>query len=614
MKRYIWALSILAVLAIILLTGCGKQKYEETDLDKKPDEEIFIDEEATIIINGIGYYDWTVYTMGKGNKPEGGYNNEIVLSSMSDPKTFNPLTANETSSTTAFSGVFEGLTTQDGVTLDVVPLLAKSWEISDDGLVYTFHLHQNVKFNNGVPMTADDVVFSFNNLVYNENIPGVGMRDILKIKGKFPKVEKVDEYTVKITLPSKFAPFLRIVGGVDILPKHILQRYVARGEMKSTWNVNTDPKEIIGTGPYRITLYKEGQRLIQEPNLYYWRDGWPKIAKRIILIVPNIDTASLKFKSGETDNFTARGEDYTPLKNIAEKQDFSLYDCGGSAGTLFLTFNQNVLGVPKHKQVWFRDKLFRQAIAYALDKQRIIEEVYRGMAKALIAAEPASNRLFHNPNVRTYEYDPEKAKELLEEAGYRDYDGDGIREKPKGVPVSFLLTTNSGNNVREQSCQIITNDLKSIGLDVTFTPLEFNNLITKMNQAGDWHAMIMGLTGGVEPHYGFNVWRVDGRTHMYNQRPLQPNDERDWDKWEKGLRDWEHRIQEIFEEGIEELDPVKRKAIYDEWQEIVAEELPYIYLVSQKTIPAVRNKFKNLKPTAYGGIYHNIDKELEIVP
>ncbi len=603
MKRSYWTSAISVATGIVFLLGCLGCGSKKTYVEAKAQE-----------INDIQYEELTVYTMGIGKRPSSGYKNEIVLTSISDPKTFNPYTASETSSTDAFAGVFEALTKQDGVTLEVIPSLAESWEVSDDGLTYTFHLRKNVRFNDGEPMTADDVVFSFNELLYNEDIPGVSMRDILTIKGKRVQVEKIDDHTVKMTLPSKFAPFLRIVSGVDILPKHAIEDIVERKEFGSAWNINTDPREIIGIGPYRIASYKEGQRLIQEPNPYYWNKGFPKIAKRIILIVPNLDTAVLKFKSGETDLSGTRGEDYATYKDLAIEKDFSMYDCGGSSGTLFLFFNQNVLGVPKHMQAWFRDKKFRQAVAHAVDKQRIIDEVYKGIGEPLFAAEPASNKLFHNPDVKKYEYDIDKAKSILQKAGYIDYDGDGIREKPRGVPVKFILTTNSGNNLRENSCQIIKKDLDRIGLDVSYTPLEFNNLVTKIDTAGEWHAMIMGLTGGIEPHFGANVWKTDGNVHMYNQRPVNPDDETDWDRWKAGLRDWEYRIEEIYERGVEELDQTKRKAIYDEWQEIVAEELPYIYLVTSKTIPAVKNKFKNLKPTAYGGVFHNIHTELEIIP
>ena len=606
MKNNIWIFLIICLYMAFLISGCSKNNPDKEEQTGKKDD--------NIEINGIKYGDWTVYTMGKGKKPAGGYKNELVTDTISDPKTFNPPLANETSSTTAFGGLFEGLTTQDGVTLQVIPSLAEKWDISEDGLVYTFYLRKDVKFSDGVQMTADDVLFSFNDITFNEKIAGISMRDVLTVKGQRPLVEKINDYTIKMTLPFKFAPFDRLVGGVEILPKHILEQSVKNDTFSSTWTIGTDPKEIVGTGPYRLTIYEKAQRLIQEANPYYWRKDFPKITKRVILIVPDINTSALKFTSGDTDVFGTRGEDYAGFAKIAEEKDFSMYDCGGASGTLFLMFNQNVIGVPEHMQVWFRDKKFRQAVAHAIDVERIIEEVYRGMAEPLFSAVPPSNPLFHNPNVKRYDYDLEKAAKMLSDAGYIDYDGDGIREKPKGKPVKFILTTNAGNNVREQSCQIIRNDLKRIGLDVTYNPLDFNNLVTKIDTGGEWHAMMMGLTGGVEPHFGFNVWKVDGSVHMYNQKPIQPQDKSDWDKWEKGLQDWEYKIQEIFERGVEELNHSKRKKIYDEWQEIVAEELPYIYIATQKSIPSVRNKFKNLKPTAYGGVFHNIDTELEIMP
>ena len=628
MKTLIILMVSISLAAPLVLGGCGNryEGYEEVNKDKDKtgngngaspdggDETVVEGPKPTIVINGVGYHDWTVYTMGEGKKPAAGYENNLVSASLSDPKTFNPMIANESSSTAAFGGVFEGLTTSDGVTLEVIPSLAESWDISDDGLVYTFHLRKDVKFSDGVPMTADDVLFSFNDVVFNDDIPGIAMQDILRVDDKLPKVEKIDDYTVKITLPSKFAPFARIVGGVQILPKHLLEDAVKDGVFSSTWNVSVDPTEVIGTGPYRITDYKIGQSITQEANPYYWNKPFPRIRKRTILIIKDLNANVLKFKSGETDSYICRGEDYAPLKGNAIEQDFSLYDCGDSSGTFFLTFNQNVLGIPKYKQAWFRDKKFRQAVAHAVDKERIIDEVHRGMGVPLSAAEPASNVLFHNPHVRTYDYDLDEAMELLEAAGYIDYDGDGIREKPKGTPVKFMLTTNAGNTAREQICQILRNDFQAIGLDVSYTPLDFNNLVETMNSAGDWDSLVMGLTGGVEPHFGFNVWRVDGRTHMYNQKPLLESHDGDWKKWKAGLRDWEYEIEKIFEEGVKEMDPAKRRKIYFRWQQVVSEELPYIYLTTTKYIPAVRNKFKNLKPTAYGGVFHNIDTELEIVP
>lgn len=578
------------------------------------------------VINGVQYGKFTVYIVGGGRK-RGKYRNEIVAAALSDPKSFNPVTANETSSTDILDYMFEGLTVTNGVTAEVEPCLAESWESSADGLVWTFHLRPNARFSDGERVTADDVLFSFNDIYLNEDIPGAAMRDILKIEGKYPRIEKVDDATIKITLAAKFAPFVRMVQGVYILPKHILKKAVDSGQFASTWNVNTDPKNVVGTGPFKISEYRNGERVVLTANEYYWyKDSegrrFPQIKKMILLICSDLNTMMVKFKAGQTDGYGVRGEDYATLRKLALEQDFTIYDGGGVLGTSFLMFNQNVVGVPKRMQVWFRDQKFRQACAYAIDRDTILRNVLFGVGEILDSAEPPSNPIFHNPNVRKYQFDLKKARRILKEAGYVDYDRDGIIEKPRGVPVKFMLTTNTGNNVRVNTCQIITSDLKKLGMDVTFSPLEFNNLVSKLQSSLDWEAMVMGLTGSLDPHWGKNVWAYDGRTHFWNQKPQKPSEEDQlgkWRKrvedWEKGVRDWEKEIDDIFNKGAQEMDKEKRVKIYWRHQGIVAEQLPLILTVAPEYLAAIRNKFENTKPTALARrIYHNIDRELMVTP
>ncbi len=578
------------------------------------------------VINGVKYGKLTVYTFGKGRK-SGRYKNEIVGATISDPKTFNPFTANETSSTNILDYCFEGLTIENGATAEIEPGVAERWESSEDGLVWTFYLNANARFSDGKPASADDVLFSYTDICFNEDIPGVAMRDILKIEEEYPLVEKVDDRTVKITLPGKFAPFLRMTGGVPILPKHLLKKAVDEGKFASTWNVSTDPKEIVGTGPFRISEYKNGERVVLTPNEYYWykdKEGrqFPQIQRMTLLICPDMNTMMIKFKAGQTDGYPVRGEDYATLRRLAVENDFSIYDGGGVMGTEFLMFNQNVVGVPKQKQLWFRDRNFRQACAYAIDRETIIRNVLMGAGEILDAAEPASNLIFHNPNVKKYRYDLAKARAILKDAGYIDHDGDEIIEKPKGVPVKFMLITNTGYNIRVNIAQIITSDLKKLGMDVTFSPLEFNNLVTKLQSTLDWEAMVIGLTGSIDPHWGKNVWAYDGRTHFWNQKPPKPSEEsqlEEWKRrvreWEAGVRDWEREIDDIFNEGAQEMDEQKRVKIYWRHQEIVAEELPMILTITPEYLAAIRNKFANLKPTPLvQRMFHNADRELTATP
>jgi len=438
----------------------------------------------------------------------------------------------------------------------------------------------------------------------------------------------VDDYTVRFITPEPFAPFDRIIGGFEIVPKHLLEPIVRSGQFANHWNVGCDVTTLVGTGPYRLTRYKNGELLVQERWDGYWQnDAFPEpgpIAARKVRILPDTNAAVLKFKSGETDVYRLRMEDYAKLRDAAREKNFTIHDMGGSTGALYLVLNQSTArgagrGIPPQKQRWFRDVEFRRAVAHAIDKESIIRLVQLGFSEPLWSPVPPSNVLFHNPNVRTYPFDLDKARELLDAAGYTDHDGDGVREMPRGTPVRFVLTTNTGNEVRIRMCQIIREDLRAIGLDVTFQPLEFNNLVNKLQNTCDWEAMVLGLTGGVEPHFGRNVWATEGRTHMWNQRPIKPSDDElpEWEEsvaaWKSGLRPWEYEIEQLFDEGVKIFDFEQRRQVYFKWQQIVSEQLPFIYLTTSKSLVAVRNKFTGLKPTAYGGVFHNLDAELMVL-
>jgi len=207
---------------------------------------------------------------------------------------------------------------------------------------------------------------------------------------------------------------------------------------------------------------------------------------------------------------------------------------------------------------------------------------------------PESVGFFYTSNVHVYDYNLEKARDILKKAGYYDRNGDAWIEDPDGNTVEFSLSTNSGNVERTQTAGIIRHDLQSLGMKVNFMALEFNSLVAKLNNTFDWDAIVLGLTGGIEPHFGKNVWHSTGGLHMWYPMQKEP------------ATPWEKRIDEIFTLGVQELDPNKRKVLYDEFQLIVSRELPLIYTVSSSNLLAVRNKFGNLKPTSYGGALHNI--------
>lgn len=535
------------------------------------------------------------------------YGGQIVLATTSDPRSFNPILAKETSTTAITGIIFEGLTRTNGETLEIEPNLAKSWEVKQDGLNWVFHLRDDVFWTNGKKFTADDVIFTFNELIYNPNIPN-SSRDIFTIEGKEFKLKKIDDYTVEFILPVKFAPFLRGMSQ-EILPKHILEKSVRENKFSFTWGTDTLPKDIIGTGPYKLKLYQPGERIVLERNPKYWRkskegDRLPYIERIIYLIVQNQDTDLLKFQDGEVDYYGLRGSDYPLLKPKEKSNNFTIYDTGASFGSNFLVFNQNTSINPKTKKTyadknklsWFLNKDFRRAIAHAIDKEKIVEILMNGLGYEQDSAMSPSSGYFYNPSVSKYEYDLDNARQILKNAGFFDRDKDGIIEDKNGNKIEFNLYTNSGSTERIQIAGIIRKDLQSLGMKVNFMALEFNNLVSKLTATFDWDAIIIGLTGGIEPHFGKNVWDSSGQLHMW------------YPKQDKPATEWEKRVDEIFNQGVQELNEKKRKLLYDEWQVIISDELPVIYTVLPASIFAVRNKFENLKPTPYGGAFHNLEE------
>ncbi|MBI5417140.1 ABC transporter substrate-binding protein [Candidatus Poribacteria bacterium] len=578
----------------------------------------------------------------------GTYGGTLVWSSFTDPKTFNPVISQEGSSNEVLSPIFEGLTSVNGVTGEIKPQLAESWEHSEDGKVWIFHLRKNVKWSDGKQFTADDVIFTFNNLYLNPSIP-TSTRDIITVEvdgeDKIFKFEKIDTYTVKITTPITYAPFTYVIGA-EILPKHILEKHVLDGTFNQTWGVNTPPDKIIGTGAFIMKEYLPSQRVVYVRNPNYWKkdakgNTLPYIEKLIILIVPDQNTELMKFESKEIDFMGIRAQWFPQLKKKEKEGDFTLYNVGPTFNTIFFTFNQNAGNqkiflqnkmnnltklikkskdakekeelekeiknlqkslekastasfINKNKLKWFTNKTFRQAMAHLIDKDTIISNVENGLAYHQDAALSNAVTFFCNKDVKKYEYDPKKALKILESIGFKKKD-DTLFDSD-GNKVEITLMTFSGNKNIEQVAGIFRDDCKKIGIKLTLDFMEFNTFVTKLNTTFDWEATIIILGGGaLDPHMGKNVWVSDGHLHVWNPQANTP------------ATSWEKEIDELFSKGVQELDPEKRRKIYNRWQEIVADELPVIYTVNPASIHAFRNKFGNLKPTSLGGT-HNLEE------
>jgi peptide/nickel transport system substrate-binding protein len=552
----------------------------------------------------------------------GKYGGRLVRSTLSEPKSFNHMVASEVSTTDYTLRMFEGLTTSDPFTGEIIPWLAEKWEVASDGVTWTFHLRKDVQFNDGTPFTAHDVTFTWNELMYDQSRPAgkdprwpSSMRDITKFEGQEVKVEAVDDYTVRFTTPVKVAIMDQLVQGVRIFSKKKYAPMVADGSFGGAMSADAKASDLVGTGPWMLKEYARGQWVVLKRNPNYWRkdaagNRLPYLDEVAFLIAKDFNTMLLNFQQKQSDLFVLQnGNHVAALRPRQQEDNFTLYQLGPEFATYFMTFNQNLDAVKEgrfpakdgHRINWFRDTRFRQAVAHAINKNVIINNVLRRLAYPISANYTVAAGPFKYPEFGPYPYDPDKAKALLRDMGLYDRNGDGIIEDDKGNRVSFTINTNSGNTNREQIADFVRSDLAKIGMEVNTLFIEFNLMVDKIQTRHDWECFVYGLTGTDDPHWGANVFKSSGRLHMW------------WPNQKTPSHPWEKRIDEIMFQGIQELDKAKRKELYRELVGILHREQGFIYLYSPERVVGLRNKFGNVFPPPGPGkaedvIVHNEDE------
>jgi peptide/nickel transport system substrate-binding protein len=545
---------------------------------------------------------------------------QIIDVNLSDPKTFNYALNNE--SPNVFGFIYEGLLSENSITGELEPALAESWIIAPDKKKITFTLRPGLLWSDGQPLTVDDVVFSYREIFLNPKIPS-DIIDILKIgkEGKLPEVRKVDDRRVEFTTPEPFAPFLRNTG-LAILPAHILREAVqttdAEGKPRfvTMWGTDTDPKQIVCNGPYTIDSYSTSQQVVFRRNPNYWRKdaqgkAMPYVERVVWRLVENRDTQLLKFRSGDIDIVEPlRPEDFTLLKREEKRGKFTIYMGGPRPITAFMTFNQNQgkrEGKPlvdPIKSKWFNNLAFRQAAAYGIDRAKMINTIYRGLGfmghSPLIPQSPYY--LSPEQGLKTYDYDPEKAKQLLISAGFK-YNEQGQLFDAAGHPVKFTLMTNAGNTIRELVIAQIAVDLSKIGMQVTAQPINFGVLLDKIDNSLDWEAYMLAWGGGgFEPYSGFNIWSTDGGSHTFNQKPKAGGKPLEG----RVVTDWEKEIEQLYIKGSQELDEAKRKEIFGKSQQVTQEHVPFIWLVNERIMAAVRDRIQGVQYPELGNPLWNL--------
>ncbi|GGE27351.1 peptide-binding protein [Pullulanibacillus camelliae] len=483
---------------------------------------------------------------GSGQAQKGG---KVTIPIVADP-TFNPWSPNAFAESNVVNRVlFDGLT-KPGKDLQPSPDLATSWETSNDGLVWTFHLRKGVKWHDGKPFTADDVAYTFNDIALKKSLGANNASYFKSVKN----VEVVDDHTVKFNLSSPFAALPAYLSyNTEILPKHIF-------EGKDPWNLTSfNKKNPVGTGPFKIKSYTSGQSVVLERNDDYWGDK-AKLDEVEYKVLPDANTQIAQLLSGELSIFAL-----SDLSSIDMLKNSPKVDVAGKDIPDFYWVIVN------QKEKKYQDQRVRQAFEYAIDRKNIIKTVLKGYGKVANAAISPALSQYYTDDVKQYNYDPKKAKELLAEAGWKDTNGDGIVDKD-GKPFTVNFEIGLQGNLKAIA-QLVQQYLKIVGIDVKLKTMDWNSMIDKVVIQRDYDMTLNWWKYAADPDLSAYMHTGGG-----NNIPAFSNKE----------------LDELLEAGAQTSDVDKRKQIYNDAQKVMSEQLPYLFLfypeevlVKQKTLKGV---------------------------
>jgi peptide/nickel transport system substrate-binding protein len=563
--------------------------------------------------------------MRQGRYPQGEFGGTLVQSIIaSDPKTFNAWSSNDSTSSKLAGLMWGGLLGTDPFNGDVITDMAKSYEVKPDHVTYITHLRKGLKWSDGQPITAEDVAFTFNTLVAG-GYGNASLKDVVSVAGQPPKVTVIDELTNQFVTAKPFAPFLRTAGSIPIAPKHTIEPIIkgkdGRAKFQQLWSPSgIDPKKIVTSGPFVLDRFTPSQRVefVRAKNYYVADPGGkrlPYLDRLVYLFVPDVNTNLLKFKGGEIETTQVRNKDAVDLQKVTDRGNFKLYNLGQDSGSTFLMFNMNRRNnkagkpyVTPYKSAWFNDANFRQAISHAINRQLIVDGYLRGIGVPTFTGETSSSPWFNN-SLQPITQDLKYSQDLLAKSGFVKKP-DGYLYDKAGHKVEFDMLAGAGGTFMQAVAGYVGDDLKKLGIKANYQEVEFNSLINKIDGSKDWEACLFGLTGDpMEPNNGTNVFRSDGRLHLFDIR----------DQNEAGktvvsdARPWETQIDDLFTKGAEEFDTAKRKQLYADADKILYDQAPFIYLCSPMDIVATRNTIRNYVPTqmavsqqTYG--LHNLDE------
>ncbi len=504
---------------------------------------------------------------------------ELRFCLRSDPKTFDPILVDDENSETIRYLTGGVLIRVQRVSQQLVPELAASWKVDEQGRRITFHLRRNVTFSDGTPFTAADVAYTINRLMD----PSVHSptADPFRSSTEAPRVTVTSEDTVSITFGAPVSGLERLFDQVAILSSRSPQKIRAV------------------LGPFYVAEYNPGVEIVLNRNPHYWKTDskgkrLPYLERIRLPIQQNRDLELVKFRRGELDLMSSVDADM--FDQIARQNPSSVVDAGVSLESELVWFNQVPSApLPAYKKAWFASQAFRRAVSEAVNREDIARVVYKGHARPAEGPISPANRFWFNSSLKPHAYDVTSAKRRLEQAGFH-LQNDTLFDG-QGHAVEFSVITNAGNRSRERIAAMLQQDLKRIGIRLNVVTLDFPSLIARISQSFQYEACLLGFTNvDLDPSGQMNVWLSSAENHPWNPGQRTPATE------------WEAEIDRLMRAQAAEPRIEKRKGMFDRVQQIVWEQAPLLYLVNKDSLMAFSPELQNVAPAAIRPqAYWNID-------
>jgi peptide/nickel transport system substrate-binding protein len=526
-----------------------------------------------------------------GEAPAGQRGGQLVGSIRAEIRSYNRAVSRD-QNTEVLSLLLHGrLVRINRSTFELEPWLAERWESSDDGRTHTLHLREGVTWSDGVPLTADDVLFSFR-ASYAPNSGSV-LGSSLLVAGQPIRASAPDPNTVVLTYPGPSGPGLRLLDNLVILPKHKLEAALDNGTFATAWDSTAPPSEIVGTGPFVVREYQPGQRIVLDRNPRYWRtapDGGalPYLDQLVLEIVPDQNAELLRLQSGDIDltQSELRAEDYVAARRAEEQGQLKILELGvgTDADAFWFCLKPEVKG-DDPRFAFVQRPEFRQAISHAVDRELFADDVFLSAAVPIWGPITPGNRPWFWPDVPRYRPDLDASRKLLASIGLEDRNGNGVVEDLRGTEARFTVVTQRGIGFYERGTAFLRESAARVGIALDIAPLENSALIERLLACNYDAIYYRPLATDLDPAGNPDFWLSSGGAHLWNMNQRAP------------MTDWERRIDTLMLEQAATTDPDRRIELFRDVQRIFAENLPVLYFAAPRLYYAHSARVAGIEPS-----------------